>query len=139
MSVGGDGTLDLPPANVPSGPYTLIVGLSYTAVAVTLRPEAKLRLGSIQGLTQRVRKAMLRLLDSVGLKVGTPTGHLEQIIERPANAAMDAPIPLFTGDAFGRVDASYDRDGAVRFVSDAPLPAIITAAMLSLEVDEQDV
>lgn len=138
LTVSGGGTLTLPPTSVPAAPYTLIVGLAYTATAVTLRPEAKMRSGSIQGLKQLVRKAVLRLLESVGIKVGSLDGPLEEVIDRPANADMDAPIPLFTGDTQGLVDAQYTRDGRTRFVSDAPLAATICAAMLSMEVDEAD-
>lgn len=143
VSVAADGSFTLPAASVPAAPYTLIVGLAYTATAVTLRPPARNRAGYIQGLKQRVRKVVLRLIETLGIKVGgymsngTP-GLLDNVIDRPASADMDAAIPLFTGDTSGSVDTEINRDGRTRFVSADPLPAIITAAMLSIEVDEND-
>lgn len=138
VTVAGDGSFTLPAGSAPAAPYTLIVGLPYTALAVTLRAEAQTRAGSIQGLLKRVRKVVLRVLETVGIRAGGVIGAADELIDRPANAGMDAAIPLFTGDTEGPIDMDYDHDGQIRFVSDKPLGAIITAAMLSLEVDQQD-
>lgn len=144
ITAAADGSFSLPPASVPAAPYTLIVGLGYTATAVTLRPPARNPAGYIQGLRQRVRKVVLRLIETVGIRVGGflsngAAGRLENMIDRPASAHMDAAIPLFTGDAgVSGLDTEINRDGRTRFVSADPLPAIITAAMLSIEVDEND-
>ena len=144
ITVANDGSFDLPPASVPAAPYVLIIGLAFTAEAVTLRANPATRGGTTQGLLKRVRKVVLRLIETLGIKVGSVEsdgsyGPLEELIDRPGNAAMDAPIPLFTGDAPGPVEMEIDRDGRVRFVSDLPLAAIIPAAILSLEVDPADV
>ncbi len=137
--VANDGSFDLPELAVPSEPYLLAVGLPYTATAETLRPEARLRSGgTMQGMKKRARKAVLRLLETLGLKVGAPDGPLEELIDRPASAAMDAPIPLFSGDTPGPIEMEVGRDGTVRWVSDEPLAATIAAAVISLEVDEDD-
>lgn len=147
IEVANDGTFELPAEVVPASNYTLVYGLGYTAKAVTLRPELKLRSGTIQGLKKRVRKAVLRLLETMSIAVGAVIRNtdgseedreLEELIDRPASAAMDAPVPLYTGDTEGPIETDYDTEGRVRFVSDAPLNAVITAAVLSLEVDEQD-
>ena len=140
ITVLGDGSFSLPEAAVPGTDYTLVYGLSYTALAVTNRPEAQLRgVGSIQGLLKRVRKAVLRLIETIGLGVGAPTGPLEELTDRPASAAMDAPVPLYTGDTPGDIEMENDREGRVRFVSTLPLNAVIAAAVLSLEVDDANV
>lgn len=138
VTVDAAGAFDLPTTAVPADPYVLVIGLPYTARAVTLPPEKELRGGTMQGLLKRVRKVVLRLLESAGLYAGSPDGPLEELIDRPGNSTMDAPIPLFTGDTVGSIDMDQDRDGSVRFVSDKPLAATITAAVLSLEVDEAD-
>ncbi len=138
ITVAADGSFDLPAASVPSSPYVLIAGLAYTARAVTLRPEKAVRSGSLQGLKKRVRKLALRLLETLGIKVGAPGGRLEEVIDRPGSAAMDAPIPLFSGDTQGPVDMAFSKDGQATFVSSDPLPAIVTAAMLTMETDEED-
>lgn len=138
VTVASDGSFTLPASAAPGQPYTLIAGLPYTALAVTLRAEAPTRAGSIQGLLKRVRKVVLRVLETVGIRAGAIDGAADELIDRPASGDMDAPIPLFSGDTEGPIDMDHDRDGQVRFVSDKPLGAIITAAMLSLEVDEKD-
>lgn len=138
IAVDGAGAFTLPALAVPAAPYVLMIGLPYTALAVTLRPERQLRSGTIQGLLKRVRKAALRLLESAGISVGAPAGALEELDLRPGSAAMDAPIPLFSGDSAGSIEMDFDRDGKVRFVSDKPLAATIAAAVLSMEVDEND-
>lgn len=137
--VAGDGSFDLPPAAVPAAAYTLIVGLAYTATAITRRPEIKIRGETSQGIKQRVVKAALRVLETLGIKVGGKTGSLEEPIQRPGNAPMDTAIPLFSGATEGLIEEAYGRDGQTRFVSAEPLPAIITAAMLSIDLDQVDV
>lgn len=133
LSVAGDGTLDLPPASVPADSYTLTVGLAYTATAVTLRPVAPNVSGMMQGLRQRVVKAIVRVFETVGLIGGAKDDEGYDLIDRPANAAMDAPIPLFSGDVSVEVDMDPDRAGQTRFTSASPLPA--TIAMMSFKID----
>lgn len=136
MSVTLAGVLTLPQTSVPNVDYVLIVGLSYTATAITLRPELRQRGETVQGLRQRLMRATLRLLDTLGIRVGDYDGPDEEVIDRPGNAPMDAAIPLFNGDSqSGALDGQFDRKGQARFVSSEPLPCIISAAMLSLEVE----
>jgi hypothetical protein len=138
MTVSAAGVLTLPAVSVPPFPFTVIVGLAYTALAVTLRPEANIAGGTMQGLVQRVVKAIARVLETVGLKQGAPQGPLDELFDRPASGRMDAPIPLFTGDTSGLIDAEHNRNGQIRYVSDRPLPAIVTAAILKIDVDTVD-
>jgi len=140
LTVAGDGTLDLPATSVPGYDYTITIGLSYTALAVSLRPEAKVNGATIQGLKQRIVKAVTRVLETVGLKLGagpldSPT---ETLVERNSGDAMDRTIPLYSGDAPGLVEMEYTRDGRVRWISSDPTPALIAAAILNLEVDGSD-
>lgn len=145
MTVSGGGTLTLPAEAVPASAYVLIVGLAYTATATTLPPEFKTPGGTIQGLKKRVRKMVLRLLETLGVQVGQAHAdpardRLDDLpdLDRIANAPMDAPTPLFSGDTQGLVETEPDRNGQVTFTSSVPLPATITAAMLTLEVDQKD-
>jgi hypothetical protein len=123
---------------VPANPYTLIVGLPYTATAVTLRPELRANGQTMQGLRQKLVKVVTRLLETLGMKAGRPSGPLEELVDRPASAAMDAAIPLFSGDTAGLIEAEYDREGRARWVSSDPLPGVIVAAMLNIDVDARD-
>lgn len=135
ITISADGTLTLPATAVPAFAYTLAVGLPYTAIAVTLRPELRQRGETVQGLRQRVVKAVLRLLETMGLKVGDYDGPGEDVIDRPGNAEMDGAIPLFSGDTTGDIDGQFDRRGQIRFESADPLPAVISTVMLSVDVD----
>ena len=141
ITVNNAGVLDLPEGSVPEDPYILIVGLRFTALATTLPPEFRLKEGgSAQGLKKRIRKAMLRLLETVGIKIGQAGRPLDDVeeLDRPASADMDAPLPLFSGDTAGLIDMEYDRNGQLTFSSSDPTPAIVTAAMLTMEVDQKD-
>lgn len=136
--VAADGSFDLPPTSVPATDYVLIVGLAYSARAVTLRPELRVNNQTSQGLKQRVVRAIARVLETLGLKAGSTDGPLEEMIDRPGNAAMDHAIPLKTGDVIGQIDASFDRTGQMQFISADPLPAIITATIANIDVDARD-
>lgn len=145
ITVSGAGVLTLPATAVPGDrAFTVVVGLGYVATAVGLRPEMQLRGQTTQGLRQRIVKIALRLLETVGITVGQyddtqdDGGFMEELIDRPASAAMDAPIPMFTGDKAGEVDAAYDRNGIPRWVSNNPLAAIVASAVLKMEVDADD-
>lgn len=143
ITVSNTGTFDLPDGVAPAGAYVLIYGLPFTALAVTLRAEAKMRGGTMQGLLKRVRKVVARLIETMGLFVGGVSaegvyGDLEELIDRPAGAPMDAATPLYTGDTAGAVEMENDRDGRIRFISEVPLAATIASAVFSLEVDEAD-
>lgn len=141
MAVDGAGVLTLPAAKLPSGrPFTVIVGLPYTATAIGLSPEFNLpNSPSSQGLIKRLVKVTLRLLESVSISVGTPNGPLEPIVDRPASAAMDAPVPLATGDYGGLVEGEHDTSGVPRWVSADPVAGVVQAAFLKLDVDTRDV
>ncbi len=140
LTVAMDGTLDLPAGQVPGWAYIMTVGLPYTATAVTLRPQPAAAKGMIQGLRQRVIKLVLRLLDTAGISAGAPGLAMEDLLDRPANWPMDAPVPLFTGDTDGAaVECDFDSLGQMTFISSLPLPGIVGAAMFKLDVDEADV
>lgn len=138
MTVALDGSLDLPETSVPPFDYVMIVGLAYTAEAVTLRPEPRARGETVQGLRQRIVKAMLRLLDTFGVKIGDADTSLpmDEVLDRAGDDQMDAGVPFFSGDAPMDVAGDWGRGGAVRFVSADPLPCIVNAAVLHLEVEQ---
>ncbi len=147
VAVDAAGAFTLPAGAVPAGAYTLIGGLPYTARAVLLRPPPRGRSGAVQGLVQRIVKAVLRVLETIGLVTGGREvrgdgtvfdGPLEDTVDRPASADMDAAIPLFSGDIPGQVDTEFNRLGQLVFQSSDPLPAVVTAAMMNLEVSESD-
>lgn len=138
ITVAGDGSFTLPATAVPATAYRVTVGLGYTATAVTLRQEIKINGNTSQGKRQRLVKIVLRLLDTVGIRVGALNGKLDDLIDRPADAPMDAAVPLFTGDSGKAVSGSWDRNGQCVFTSSLPLPATIVAAMPKLDIAGDD-
>jgi hypothetical protein len=137
--VGDDGTFTLEAQYVPAtGPYTLSVGLSYTATAITQTPPASTQSGPIQGIRMRWRRVVARVLETLGLKVGQDSDRLEELIDRSQFDDMDTAIPLFTGDTPGVVDTEIRRDGSMMFVSDIPKPATINAGIFTGEADDRD-
>lgn len=135
LTVSNAGVLTLPPTSVPKVPFVVIVGLKYVAQAVTLRPEIRQRGETVQGAKQIVRRIVLRLKETLGITVGDIDGPQEEIIDRPGNAPMDAAIPLFTGDSPGPIDGQWARDGQTRWMSADPLPCVVNAAMLTMDLD----
>jgi hypothetical protein len=138
MTVANDGSLTLPSASVPNVPYTLIVGLPYTALAVTLRPELRQRGETVQAVKQRLVRVVLRLLDTLGVRIGGKGGPDEEIIDRPGNAAMDEAIPLYSGDKDGPIDAEFGRSGQGTIRHSDPLPCIVNSWTMAIEVDQSN-
>lgn len=138
QAVAADGTLTLPEEQVPPFAYTLIVGLAYDAKVVTLRPYVQGGAGGFQGFLQRISQAFLRLIETVAIKAGATNGGvpLDDQIDRPANGAMDAQIPAFTGDVKVHVTSEPDREATITLLSDTPLPA--TIAMMSFKIESGD-
>jgi len=138
MAVADDGTLTLPDAYVPAQPYTLAVGLAYSAVAVTLRPAPRNASGLIQGLRQRVVTAIVRVLDTLGIRGGGagPDDGDYDLIDRPGSAAMNKAIPLASGDLNVSIDMDPGDLGQLRFTSSDPLPAMVAMVSMKLEAGE---
>lgn len=136
LTVDAGGVLTLPETAVPDFAYTLIVGLPYTAQAITLRPEVRQRGETVQGVRQQLKKLVLRVLDTIGIKVGDRDGPVEESIDRAGNDEMDQGIPLFSGDTAGDIDGQFDRRGQAQWISSDPLPCVVSSAMMVLEVDQ---
>ncbi len=135
ITVAGDGSFDLPAAVVPNDrPYVVTVGLAFTARVVTLRPEIAVGGQTSQGRRQRLVRITLRLLETVGIRVGPKGGKLDQLVDRAAGDAMDRAVPLFTADSDRAVSGGWTKLGQQEFVSEVPLPATIIAAMPEVEL-----
>lgn len=109
------------------------VGLPYTAKMVTLPFEAGAQDGTSQGKTQRVNGLVVRLHQTgPGLFYGDGTTMDELHLRRPTNA-MDAPVPLFTGDTeILPFPGGYDKGAVMTFEHRLPLPCTIVALMPQL-------
>jgi len=122
----------------PDLPYpasTVHIGIGYQARLKPMRPELR-GAGTVQGRRKRVVKIMLRLIDTAAAYLRNPKGHLDSMIDRPRNANMDEPVPLFNGDTKNTsYSGAYDRDGQPVIVSDDPLPMMISAIMPDIEIE----
>lgn len=136
LVVTGTGELTLPAEALPlDQAYSYAIGLPYTATCVTLPPELKINGETSQGKRQRLVRLALRLLGTLGINVGSKGGRLDNLIDRPTDADMDAAIPLFSGDSGKAVSGNYDTKGQAMFISSDPLPATVTAVMPLVEVE----
>jgi len=133
QTVSATGVLDLTLA-LPATPAKLTFGMPYQARLKWLRPEVKgSGTGTIQGKRKRLTSIILRLLDTVGVKVDPGTGRQEQLINRPASGNMDAPVPPFSGDTTSRaIGGAWERDAQGTIISDDPLPCTVVAHMPSV-------
>lgn len=137
--VAADGSFDLPKGFAPAEPYTLVVGLPYTARATLLRPDLRTDAGPSHALKQRVMKLALRVLDTFGLRAGAVGRRPEDMIIRPADTPMGDAPPLQSGDFGKGVDDVFDQSGGrVTFLSEDPLPSIVSAAFYKIELDTRD-
>jgi hypothetical protein len=135
QTVQSTGTLDLTAAlaGLPV-PHKVTFGMPYQARLRWLRPEMKAPGGNtIQGKRKRLAAIVLRLLETVGVKLDPGTGRQELLINRSASGAMDTPVPPFTGDTTSRaVGGGWEREGQATIISDDPLPCSIVAHMPTL-------
>tara|TARA_A100000172_G_scaffold75541_1_gene58400 strand:+ start:2003 stop:4753 length:2751 start_codon:yes stop_codon:yes gene_type:complete len=134
VSILGDGSV-YTKRNVSSGAVTSIdptvakaqIGLTQQCTMKTLRPEAGGDDGTAQGKTKRDFEVTLRLIDTLGGKVGPDTSNLDEIIFRTGSDPMDSSPPLFTGDKKVNIRGGWDTAGQMVYTNDEPLPAHITA------------
>jgi hypothetical protein len=105
------------------------VGLGYKSDGQNVRYDAGASDGTAQGKTRRVNHLAIRVIDTLGLKVGRSFDKLDPVVFRKVNSSMTQPAPLFTGDVQVDWDGDYDFDGFVCWRQDQPTPGTIAALM----------
>lgn len=112
------------------------IGLPCPAKLRLLRQNVPLQSGTSQGKTKRIHEISVRLLDTLGGKIGPSESTMDRIEFRMSGDDMNAPPPAFTGD---KVDipfpSGHDTDADVWYVNDQPLPATVVAVMPNLEIE----
>lgn len=112
------------------------VGLPAAAKLRLLRQNVPLQTGTSQGKTKRIHSISVRLLDTLGGKIGPSESTMDRIEFRSSGDDMNQPPPAFTGD---KVDipfpSGHDTDADVWYVNDQPLPATVVAVMPNLEIE----
>ena len=120
---------------VSSGQITLdrsttkaVVGLAYDSVLQTMRVEGGAAEGTSQGKTKRISKVVLRLFETVGVKVGPSLSNLETIPFRTTSSQMNNPVDtLLAGDKEIEFRDDYNTDGFIFVKQDQPLPLSVLA------------
>ena len=129
---------------VSSGSITLdrsvtkaCVGLSYDSVLQTMRIEGGSLEGTSQGKIKRISKVVLRLFETVGVKVGPSLSNLETIPFRTTSSNLSAPVDtLIEGDKEIEFNDDYNSDGHIFIKQDQPLPASILAIYPTLVTND---
>lgn len=128
-----------PQRTVASGSITLQrsasvvqIGLPCPAKLATMRLNAGAADGTAQGKTKRVTKMKVRLLSTLGGKLGPTESTLDEILFRSSGDPMDAAPPVFTGDKELPWRGGYETDAFVWYVNEQPLPVTVVAFMPSV-------
>lgn len=108
---------------------TIQVGLGFSSLMKSLPLEAGSESGTAQGKIKRVNKVTLRILNSLGFKVGTEENRLQEESFRSVTGAMDSSPDLFTGDRDVNIDATYELASSIFVKQDKPYPLNILAIM----------
>lgn len=116
---------------------TVQVGLGFTSILQTMRPDMGANNGTGQTRRRSVAQCVFRVLNTIGGKFGPTVDNLNPIPTlRPRNT-LGTPMPLFTGDTDQLVfPANMNTDGYIFFVQDQPLPATLVAIMPRMQVND---
>ena len=120
---------------VSSGAITLdractsaCVGLAYDSILQTMRIEGGAAEGTSQGKTKRISKVVLRLFETVGVKVGPSLNNLETVPFRTTSSLLSSPVDtLLAGDKEIEFRDDYNSDGFIFVKQDQPLPCSVLA------------
>lgn len=110
------------------------VGLGYTSTVKTMPIEAGSQDGVSQGKTMRLAQVVIRLHETgPGLHFGPDSDHLDELHMRGSGDAMDAPVPLFTGDTeILPWPGEYQKAPQMTIEHRLPLPCTLVALMPQL-------
>ena len=132
-----------PDRTVSSGAITLDnaasvvqIGLGYTHIIKPLKFEGGTRIGTAVGKTKQVFGVTFVLLNSHTLTFGRDTSNLDTIDFRKVSDAMDAGVPLFTGERFVEFDDNWKTDPRIIIQEDAPAPFTLLA--MAPEIDTRE-
>lgn len=128
VKIWADGSIR-PDVTVSGGAVTLQaeasvaqIGLGYTHTIKTLKMEGGNPAGTSVGRTKRITGLTFVMLNSHSLKFGPSSGKLSAKDFRKVSDPMDAPAPLFTGEAFFEFDGDWETDARIVVQDDSPAP-----------------
>ena len=124
----GSVTLDRPAAVAQ-------IGLGYRSRLETLSLEAGALEGAAQAKPKRINRAAVRLLDTLGCRVGRDLS-LDEVLFRSSADPMNESPQLFAGEKVVEFPAGWDREATVMVVQDLPLPCTVTAIVPTLTTND---
>ena len=104
-----------------------VMGLGYNSRMQTLRLEGGSQDGTSQGKPKRIHGITVRLLNTVGLDVGTNSSNIETIAFRDSSMAASVAVPLFTGDKEVEFTGTFFENDKVYLSQNQALPCTILA------------
>lgn len=135
VQILGDGAVQ-PEKTVSGGAITLTravtkaqVGLGTAARLVPLRIDAGGQDGTSAGKFQRISQLGIRLVDTLGGKIGMYGGTLDDMSLRDPATPMDQPTDITSGVFVTDFPGDWDRNGLIEIRQDQPLPMTIAAIM----------
>ncbi len=115
----------------------VLVGLPYTSQLQTMRIEGGSALGTSQTKKKKLAAVAVRLYRSAGFEVGASEDELDTVPIRTAGDAMDAHVPLKTGDIEVReFPGGWTRDGYIWVQQTQPLPLTVQAIVAMIETSD---
>lgn len=122
------------PVSPPAG--VVILGINYKSKLRTMRLEGGSPMGTAQGKQKRIFEIVVRVLNSIGFRIGPSEDKVETVEFRNQSDPMDTPVPLFTGDKKLSFPGEFESDGYIFIEQDQPLPLTILAIMPKVEVND---
>lgn len=105
------------------------LGFGAPARLVPLRIDAGGQDGTSAGKMQRISQLGIRLVDTLGGKIGMYGGTLDDMSLRDPETPMGEPQPITTGVFVTDFPSDWDRNGLIEIRQDQPLPMTIAAIM----------
>lgn len=108
------------------------IGLPYTSLLQTMRPEGGVQAGTSQGKNKRLTAVTFRFSNTLGAKAGPTEDRMDIIPFRKGSDPMDSAPPIFTGDKRIPWPNGYDTDGYIMLKQDQGLPVTVVAIIPEL-------
>jgi len=138
ITVAADGSITLPDNDKVTKVH---IGLQYISRIQPMKLSADARLGAYMGTTLRLREAIVKVRNSLGMRYETNLKEADNetlqqrfVAARDTKDPMDASPPLYTGDIKFFVQSGHDFDGNLTLIQDKPLPFEVTSIIKKVQV-----
>lgn len=111
------------------------VGFPCKFIAQTMRIEGGASKGTSQSKIKRISHVAVRLLESVGIKIGSNAANARPASFRANSAKMDEQVAAFSGDFSIAFPSGYTTDGYVYIESDQALPVTVVSAVIDVTTE----